>query len=183
MMLRFVSVALGLISLLTPALGHEGEVQCRRLGGLTPVCDRVGQVEQGLARAGVSYADLTDDPVLVIDVRDFSFAPRVFQIFDGQRVIFRNGNPMGGNRHSLASSDLGGDRPILPVPGGGFGGGRAFRSGLLQPGESFILDVRIATMDPEAYMPTGLGDYIIGFHCYVHGASQMNGYIRVLPRV
>jgi hypothetical protein len=183
MRLRTTVAIAAMLATLTPAIAHEGEVQCRRLGGLAPICDRVGQLEDGLARSGVSYADLTDDPILVIDVRDFSFAPRVFQIFDGQRVVFRNGNPKGGNRHSLASSDLGGADPILPLPGSGFGGGRAFRSGLLQPGESFILDVNIPTMDPEAYMPTGLGDHIIGFHCYVHGASQMNGYIRVLPRV
>lgn len=165
-----------------PASAYEGEVTCRRLGLLAPICDRIGQVESGAARLGASYADYTDDPVLVVEVRDFSFAPRIIQVYDGQRVIFRNTNRAGGNRHSLASSDLGSDQRVLPLPGGGFGGGRSFRSGLLQPGESFILDIRIATMDPRAYLPTGFGDYLIGFHCYVHGASQMSGIIRVLPR-
>lgn len=178
--------ALGIIAALvatgSPAQSHEAAARCRQLGLLYPVCVAVDSVEQGAARTGVSAADYTDDGVLEIDLTDFAFAPRIVQVFDGQRIIFRNRNRFGGNRHSLASSDYGSDQRVLPIPGGGFGGGRAFQSGVLQPGESFIFDVRIATMDPRGYLPTGLGDQLIGFHCYIHGASQMSGVLRVLPR-
>jgi hypothetical protein len=166
----------------TQALGHELEARCREFGLLAPVCDGAREVEQGLARTGVSAADFTDDPVQEIEITDFYFAPRIVQVFDRTRIVFRNTNPTGGNRHSLSSSDLGSDHRVLPlIPE--FGAGQGFDSnGLLQPGDVFVLDIDIAAMDPVSYLPTGLGDYWIGYHCYVHGAAQMSGLIRVLPR-
>lgn len=171
---------LGLVAA-TPSGAHELEARCRQFGIVAPVCNAVATLEQGSERTGVTFADLTDDPVFEIDIADFYFAPRIFQIYDGTRVIFRNANPVGGNRHSLSSSDLAGPTPIVPPRS--FGGGGAFRSGLLRPGDVFILDVYVARMDPRGPLPTGLGDHLIGFHCYVHGATQMSGLIRVLPRL
>jgi hypothetical protein len=107
---------------------------------------------------------------------------------DQQWVVWTNNNPPGGNRHSVASSDWGCDapsvlsscQPVLPVPGLAFGGGRAFKSpGPLQPGASFALYVDIAHMSPDAYVKVRDGTYLIAYHCYIHGAAQMQGMLVV----
>lgn len=179
-------IALVALAMLAPvaASAHEGADRCRQLGLLVPVCNGVEQAERGAQRMGASFADFTDNLTQTVDVADFYFAPRVIQVFDRSRVVLINRNSEGGNRHSVASSDFGSEDRILPVPGYEFGAGRGFKSsGALQPGEVFVLDIDIASMDPASYMPTGFGDYYIGYHCYVHGAAQMSGLIRVLPRL
>lgn len=182
-MKRFALLAA--LALCAPVTGsaHELEARCRQLGQLAPMCTAIGEVENGLARTGISAADFTDDPTQTIEITDFYFAPRIVQVYDHTRIVFTNTNPVGGNRHSLSSSDLGSEGRVLPIAPE-FGAGRGFRSdGVLQPGDTFILDIDIAAMDPVSYLPTGLGDYLIGYHCYVHGAAQMSGLIRVLPRI
>lgn len=183
--MRRVFAAIAALLLCAPSSGgaHELEARCRELGMLAPMCDATRELEQGAARTGVSAADFTDDPGQQVEITDFYFAPRIVQVFDRTRIVFTNTNPLGGNRHSLSSSDLGSDGRVLPIAPE-FGAGRGFRSdGVLQPGDTFTLDIDIAAMDPVSYLPTGAGDYWIAYHCYVHGAAQMSGLIRVLPRV
>jgi len=179
-----IATAALLLAGLSPAAeAHEAADRCRQLGLLVPICTNVERLERGIQRTGVSVADYTDNVSQVVEIADFYFAPRIIQVFDESRVVFVNRNPEGGNRHSISSSDFGADERILPAPGFEFGAGRGFRSSAkLMPGDAFVLDIDIASMDPAAYLPTGFGDYYIGYHCYVHGASQMSGLIRVLPR-
>ena len=173
-----------LAAAMTPApagpLGEDVAARCRSAGVPQAACDVILPVEDGLARPGLTAGDYTEDGARVdLEIADFYFRPRVVRVRDGQTVVFTNTNPPGGNRHSLSSSDWGGNRPVLPGPIGGFGGGRAFGSGVLDPGATFTLEIDLATMDPEAYVPLPNGDHVISFFCYIHGSSQMNGQLVV----
>jgi plastocyanin len=160
-------------------LDHELYTACVEAGAPEAGCATMRSVADGLERGGVSAGDFTGDGAVAIEVADFYFSPHLSVMRNGQTVVFTNTNRAGGNRHSVSSADLGGDEPVLPVPLGSFGGGRAFRSGRLEPGDPFVLTIDVATMDPRAYVPLPNGDYLIGFFCYIHGASQMNGQLLV----
>lgn len=177
-MRRLLPLALAIAVLPASAgtVGEEVARECRARGVPDEACDAIIAVEDGLARPGLTAGDLSDDGARVeIDVADFYFKPRLSLVRDGQTIVFRNDNPIGGNRHSLSSADWGGEEPVYPVPGPSFGGGRAFRSGVLDPGSTFTLELDMATMNPDAYFPLPNGDFLIGFFCYIHGAAQMNG--------
>jgi plastocyanin len=142
----------------------------------------------GLERfaGGVSFEDCRDngDAGCHVEVANFYFASRVLVVSDGQTIEFENGNPPGGNRHSVMSSDWGcampdsGCVPVLPVPGANFGGGQGFAQAL-PPGGTFDLTVDVASLDPQAYVLTQDGTAVIAYHCYIHGAATMNAYIVV----
>lgn len=167
----------------THAAPNRDEVAdaCRGTGAPAVVCGLVIAAEDGLARPGLSFGDFSSSGERRVDleIADFYFRPRLARVRDGQTIVLTNSNPAGGNRHSVSSSDWGGARPVLPGPVAGFGGGRAFRSGVLDPGATFTLAIDIATMNPEAYVPLPNGDHLISFFCYIHGSSQMSGQLLV----
>jgi len=176
--------ALLLALALTPAsagtLGEDAARECRARGVPRDVCDRILAIEDGLARPGASAGDLSGDGSTVeLLIADFYFKPRLAIVRDGQTVVFRNNNAPGGNRHSFASADWGSNEPVYPIPVSSFGGGRAFRSGVLDPQTTFTLTIDVATMNPDAYLPLPNGDVVIGYFCYIHGASQMSGQLLV----
>lgn len=160
-------------------LGEEADARCREAGVDASACALVRAAEEGLQRPGVSFGDFRDDGTADIEVADFYFGPRLAVVRDGQTVRFTNAVPPGGNRHSVSSADWGGPSPVLPAPLLGFGGGEAFRSGRLEPGDTFFLPVDVATMDPRGYVPLPSGDVLISYFCYIHGASQMSGQLLV----
>lgn len=151
-----------------------GDFQCQRIGDLTE------GAFGGLKRAGggVTLADYRDDASGTVEVADFYFASRVMLLRDGQTVTFGNANPIGGNRHSVTSSDWGGGEPVLPVPGATFGGGAAFKRAL-QPGEQFSFGFDIAAMPAESYVALPENWFLVPYHCYIHGAAQMSAYVLV----
>jgi plastocyanin len=151
-----------------------------------------GGVFGGMERTlgGVSWDDFRATGGGEIEAANFYFAARVVLVHDGATLTWVNENPPGGNRHSVASSDWGCDpsgwtgpcQPVLPVPGANFGGGRAFKAPHpLQPGEEFRLTIDIASMNPAGYVALQNGNYLIPYHCYIHGAAQMSGLIVVTP--
>jgi plastocyanin len=158
--------------------GREAERACLDAGLDAGVCALLVEVEDGAARAGLSAGDFSDDPAAAVTIADFYFEPRLTMIRNGQTITFRNDNLPGGNPHSVSSADVGGDSPVL-APGGEFGGGRGFRSGRLAPGDPFFLTIDLATLDPAAYLVLPDGSALISYHCYVHGAGQMQGQIVV----
>lgn len=160
----------------------------------------IGAAFAGLDRAGggISYGDArgadhcgpgSADPQacapVVVDIDSFYFSPRIIEVDLGQTVIFRNAEPAGGNRHKVASSDwLAGDR-ALPVPGLSFGGGTqdgsevaqdGFQSQFLQPGSTWPIFMEVRDW-PGSVIALGIDKMLIPYHCNVHGASQMNGYL------
>jgi len=153
--------------------------ECLSRGIASQLCAVILDAEAVAQRPGVSVADFTDDAGGAIEIADFYFAPRFSVVANGQTVSFRNSNRPGGNPHSVSSGDWGGSEPVLPVPVLGFGAGEGFRSGKLGPGEPFEVTVDVATLEPETYLLLPNGDALIGFHCYIHGASQMNGVLLV----
>jgi plastocyanin len=153
--------------------------QCVEAGMDALACDAILTLETAAQRPGVSVDDFTGDDKASIQIADFYFAPRISLVRNGQTVSFANANPPGGNRHSVSSSDWGSTTPVLPIPVASFGGGRAFRSGRLGPGEPFTVLADVAALDPAAYLLLPNGDAIIGYHCYIHGAAQMNGVLVV----
>jgi plastocyanin len=132
----------------------------------------------GLERSGggVSFADCTDDLECDVEVANFYFAPRYTLVKNGQEVSFTNVNPMGGNRHSVESSDWNSDSPVLPVPGANFGGGAAFKHAL-QPGASFSLTFDKLDLAPESVVYLPDGSAMVAYHCYIHGAAAMQAFI------
>lgn len=181
-MVRRVAVLVLLATLIPAAADTPADQldrQCRDAGVPPIVCDAMLAAEHGAARAGVSFSDFTHDSNATIDIADFAFAPRLAIVHDQQMVAFTNRNRTGGNPHSVASDDIGSDSPVLPVPLASFGGGRAFRSGRLLPGEPFFLQVNLGTMDPRGYQVLPTGDVLISYHCYIHGSAQMNGQLLV----
>lgn len=142
----------------------------------------ISGVFAGLKRAGggVSYGDVRDQNhhgSIEVEVGSFYFAPRVLEVDLGSVVTWRNTDPAGGNRHIVSSSDWLGSDPALPAPGFSFGGGTGFSSGLMQPGDTWNLV--LATRDdwPQSIVPLGISKVLIPYHCNVHGASQMSGFL------
>ncbi|MCA1814527.1 MAG: hypothetical protein LC624_11355 [Halobacteriales archaeon] len=183
-----------LLAMLLPAVlaGPLGEEVADRCFELDPPdeapCEVAEGVFGGLERPGASFGDFRGDEAVALEAANFYFSPKVSVMHDQQWVVWENGNPPGGNRHSVASSDWGCDathalgdcQAVLPVAGLAFGGGRAFKATApLQPGGTFALYVDIASMDPDAYVQLQDGSYLITYHCYIHGAAQMQGQLIV----
>lgn len=194
--LRALALGLGLAALAAAALpaaggplGDELADKCFALGlPDSTACEVAQGVLGGLERPGVSAGDFRGDPQVSIDAANFYFSPKFSVMHDKQWVVFTNENPPGGNRHSVASSDwgcapagwLGACQPVLPVPGDAFGGGRAFKAPApIQPEGQYALYIDTAHMDPRAYVDVGQGNYLVAYHCYIHGAAQMEGFLLV----
>ena len=180
-----IALAVALLGL--PAVGAHTTQQeavgfCVGKGAPGPVCNILNATFEGLKRPGVSAGDFTGKhhDVAVIDVADFYFAPRVAKVRDGQLVAFQNINLVGGNRHSVASSDWAGASPVLPIPGGAAGGGRGFSSGVLQPESALVLRIDLASIHPDAVVPLANDEYLIAYHCYIHTATVMQGQLIVV---
>lgn len=131
---------------------------------------------------GVSYADERSASEVVVDVGNFYFAPRVLQVDADQTVIFRNTSVVGGPRHKLVSSDPLGARPVLPVPGPlSFGGGCGWASPTMLGGDDWplVLSDPVDAQCGSALSAPSFDKVIVPYHCNIHGASQMSGYLVV----
>lgn len=179
--MRAALVAVLVAIAIAPAPSDAGALAraCRDAGVDAAVCGAALAAETALERPGASADDFTADDVASVRIADFYFAPRVSIVRNRQTVTFINVNPPGGNRHSVISSDWGGTQPVLPIPVVGFGGGVAFRSGKLGPGEPFTVVADVAALDPAASVLLPNGDALIGYHCYIHGSAQMSGVLVV----
>lgn len=136
---------------------------------------------------GVSYEDARNEnegthQYITVKVGPFYFAPRILEIDPGQVVHFLNESPIGGNTHIVSSSDWGGTNPALPIPGASSWGGGAFTSDRLAPGRTWDWPILADGSHPETGIRLGIDKVLIPYHCNLHGASQMNGYLILRTR-
>lgn len=202
-MKRLPWVLLAIASIAAPAHAHDPESVARAAvlracatasvpdAACAPASAALSIPFGALSRAGggVSYADMRDaetHPEVVVEVGSFSFTPRILEVDLGQVVTFRNIAPAGGNTHLVASSDwLASDR-ALPIPGLAFGGGTTDPSGVgtdgfqsqpMRPSDRWDLVMEARHWPDSLIAPPGVAKIVIPYHCNIHGASQMSGYL------
>ncbi|MFN2642083.1 MAG: hypothetical protein ABR548_09410 [Actinomycetota bacterium] len=193
-------VALVVLALARPAFAHDPESIA--VAKLHTVCATASLPDQDCAIAeaavhdafegsertggGVSYQDVRNenepehaDPEIAVG--SFYFFSRIMEIDVGQVVTFRNTSPAGGNPHIVSSSDWAAPDHALPVPGPLSWGGGAITSGRLEPGETWDWPMEVGS-HPDSGISLGIDKVLIPYHCNLHGASQMNGFLILRTR-
>lgn len=199
-MFRRASLPLLVAIVMVPAAAHDPESiaigQLRSICQATSISPQDCAVAEDVVRAtfsgtrrvagGVSYEDARNENEqeharIEVEIGSFYFAPRVLEVDVGQIVTFRNVSPFGGNPHIVSSSDWPGSERAFPVPGSLSWGGGSFTSGVMEPGDTWDWPMEIST-EGNSGVSLGIDKVLIPYHCNLHGASQMNGFLLLRTR-